>query len=103
MFPSSTVVSLYRIHHHPLFVQLTYEIPDNQLQFLKLMTETASQQLTVLCSRVSLVNEQQLRLFSDNDKEFTDHGPLLRFSVLEDGCRVSVREGRGLVRPVFSL
>ncbi|VDN10625.1 unnamed protein product [Dibothriocephalus latus] len=68
--------------------EFDYEIPADQLSFLKVLSDKAKQEITVNC-RQSSVTESGLasRLLADNDLYFTAEGPLFRYKVLLDDCQ----------------
>jgi hypothetical protein len=77
-----------------------YQLEESQLAFLKMLSSHGRQQVTVLCSKASVVsragqrkndteeeNDDAAILFSDNDKELTVDDPIFRYNVLQDDCQ----------------
>ncbi|MDG6100408.1 hypothetical protein EXU34_23500, partial [Alteromonas sp. ZYF713] len=61
-----------------------YNVPGDQLAFLKMLSSKAKQNVTVVCRQSS---QEEARLLSDNDHYFSRHGELFSYSVLRDECQ----------------
>jgi hypothetical protein len=74
--------------------QLTYQLEDSQLAFLKMLSSHARQELIVNCSQTYVVdaqgeiqNSRAAILFTDNDKELYVDDPIFKYKVLRDDCK----------------
>uniref|UniRef100_A0A146MIA6 Fibrillar collagen NC1 domain-containing protein n=2 Tax=Schistosoma mansoni TaxID=6183 RepID=A0A146MIA6_SCHMA len=67
--------------------QFTYNMEMNQINFLQLLSSKANQQLTLLCHEISFNDKNLPRLFTNNNKELTQNGAILRYNLLENDCQ----------------
>lgn len=69
-------------------MQFTYSIPDDQINFLKVLTSKAIQSITVLCNNADLTGSNGVRFFSDNDRVFSEDDPIMKYFTVHNGCQV---------------
>nr|AAW27810.1 unknown [Schistosoma japonicum] len=65
----------------------TYNMEMNQINFLQLLSSKANQQLTLLCNDIQFNDNNLPRLFTNNDKELSKNGSILRYNLLENSCQ----------------
>lgn len=77
-------------------LKISYQADSNQIRYLQILSERASQDITYHCKRsVAVYNKEKstfrqgLKLLAYNEAELTAKGQKLRYEVIQDDCKVS--------------